>query len=751
MKTKVIIIDNQNLSDIDFAFLSKPFEIQFKDTSIVKLIGIHRGWIGQELATALTDGFDEVLCIPIGATCIDLNSIRQASLDNNAALLLNGFNSGPGNSFFAIDNYFAYLNLDFYRSKNVTIDWGTVWHDDAGILTPNVVQTDQSLILGDGFANTYDFGPGWILLISTLRNAGKILNYQVDIENNMTVVTDVTVRMQSPAEEHLPVIDKWMKHIEDIRLIKSLTVPNLGNIQSTFANPLTPVENLYTTADSLSALEITMAYSNECRVVFFSDSNANIELVKLIIATWNGKNTNELPIPDSYKTTLNNLLSRPDYFETVWTKLVNGYVEYFNINQNDLIADLGTQKHVNNFIFLGNYSGSIRSFLISSVDTASCETCYSYEDGYSIEQHFSTGPYKQDLYTKFRITYRNTQSGLQVPTDYLIQNHFLAQKWARALRHDYLEHAANKVEKNYMLQHWEYDDSNPNGRSLTQLCIEMNRYVDYINNYFNGSSDRRINYHITQYFDPVTINQHILNEIHHHFELLIGQVWSVSEYYKLADPATCFAIRQLNNLCHEMESLLRPNFRTAPEWSAAVYFPFVRVIRYKFVDSDYDHFTQIQDFGDLVLHYSQLGKTPLEAFAGNDSEVFDENITGLRYLSGEFDITFRTDVPYERQRLAIAKHSARAFPWIRARGQDPESKYTGIGYVTVGKLDRTLFPDMTAEDIMAKLVECDDIYKLELIDSDNNTVKEAVLDYTWRDVLAVTDPTHPNYTGEFQW
>jgi hypothetical protein len=751
MKTKVIIIDNNDLSNIDFAFLSKPFEIQFRDANIVKLPGVHRGWLGYELSTALADGFDEVLCIPIGATCVDLLSIRQAALASNAAMVVSGFNRGPNDKFFDIGNYFAYLNLDFYRSKNITLDWGTALVDDLGISVPNVIQTTQTLTLNQGIDTTHACGPGWILLIITLRNDGLILNYQVDIENDMTVVTDATVQMLPPAEAHLPIISKWMNHLKSICLIKSMTTADLGNIQSTFADPSTPVENLYTTADSLSALEIELSYSNKCRVVFFSASIENINWVKLIIATWNGTNTNELLVPESYKVTLHNLAARADFFDTVWAKLTKGYIDYFDINQNDLIDDLATQKHVNNFIFLGTYSESIRSFLISSVDTASSETCYSYEDGYSIEQKFVTGPYVQDLYTKFRITYRNTQTGLQVPTDYLIQPHFLAQKWARALRYDYLENVKNKVEKNYMLQHWEYDDSNPNGRSLTQLCIELNRYVDYINNYFNGSTNRRINYHITQFFDPATIDQQILNEIHHHFEMLIGQVWSVSEYYKLADPATCFAIRQLNNLCHEMESLLRPNFRTAAEWAAAVYFPFVRVTRYKFIDSDYDHFTQIQDFGDIVLHYSQLGKTPLEAFSSNDSEVFDDNITGLRYLSGEFDIVFRTDVSYEKQLTTIARRCATAFPWIRARGQDPESKYTGIGYVTICKLDRTLFPNMSAEQIMATLVNCDDIYKLELINSVNNTIKESVLDYTWRDVLAMTDPTHPNYIGEIKW
>jgi hypothetical protein len=200
-----------------------------------------------------------------------------------------------------------------------------------------------------------------------------------------------------------------------------------------------------------------------------------------------------------------------------------------------------------------------------------------------------------------------------------------------------------------------------------------------------------------------------------------------------------------------MESLLRPSFRNASWWSAGVYFPYLRVSRYKFIDSDYDHFSQVQDFGDLILHYCQLGKTPMEAFAANDAEVFDDNITGLRYLSGEFDISFRTDTDLAVQQNTINKYNARAFPWIRDRGQDPESKYTGIGFVKVANFDRTLFPGMTAEAIMAELVRCDDIYKLELIDAAGTVIKESVLDYTWRDVLVLTDPTMPNFTGEFNW
>lgn len=741
MKTKVIIVDNQNLSPADFDFLSNLQGLQFGGAAIVKLCSVDLGWLGRELRTAVEENYDEVVCVPIGAMTVDIPAIRAASAARSAPLVVSGFDAGPAD-FFALNNHFAYIDLSFFKTNNISIDWGPSWQVDNTIGYPNTVLVGNILTRGAGTNYTTQFGPGWILFRTVLDNGGRVLNFPIDQIDNMAVVADATVRQIATVDSAV-IVERWMQFVQATRPAATNATAALSAVNSVFVNPTTPVENLYTTADSLEAFSIPLSLSKEFRLVFFSNLSENIQHVKTIIATWTGTNQAELSIPAHYQSALDTV----DY--SVWSAMTQGYVAYFAFDGAELLADIETQRYVNNFIFLGNYSFSTRSLLVSGVNVASTEICYKNLNGYTLDSKFTVAPFQQDLYKRFRITYRNTQTGFQLPTEYEIEPHFLAQKWARSLRHDYLEVDSNRVEKNYMLQHWEYDEANVNGRSLTQLCAEMNRYVAHINGYFDGSGERRVKYEITQYFDPVTVAQPILNEIHHHFELLIGQVWSMSEYYKLADSATGFAIRQLNNLCHEMESLLRPSFRNSSWWSAGVYFPYLRVSRYKFIDSDYDHFSQIQNFGDLILHYCQLGKTPMEAFSANDAEVFDDNITGLRYLSGEFNISFKTDPELAVQHNSINKFNARAFPWIRARGQDPESKYTGIGFVKIANFDRTLFPNMTAEQVMAELVRCDDIYKLELIDANGNVIKESVLDYTWRDVLVLTDPTLPNYTGEF--
>ena len=46
------------------------------------------------------------------------------------------------------------------------------------------------------------------------------------------------------------------------------------------------------------------------------------------------------------------------------------------------------------------------------------------------------------------------------------------------------------------------------------------------------------------------IKHEVMNKLHNHFEVLQGTVENLSEYYKLADYPTKYAIRQLNNICH---------------------------------------------------------------------------------------------------------------------------------------------------------------------------------------------------------
>ena len=51
-------------------------------------------------------------------------------------------------------------------------------------------------------------------------------------------------------------------------------------------------------------------------------------------------------------------------------------------------------------------------------------------------------------------------------------------------------------------------------------------------------------------------------------------------------------------------------------------------------------FTLETKFGDMVLHYTQIGKTWLEVCVDKDEDIFDSAIQPLWKLSGSFNILF---------------------------------------------------------------------------------------------------------------
>ena len=89
--------------------------------------------------------------------------------------------------------------------------------------------------------------------------------------------------------------------------------------------------------------------------------------------------------------------------------------------------------------------------------------------------------------------------------------------------------------------------------------------------------------------------QHTLNRLHNYFEQLQGTVWNLSPYYKLADYETKYAIRQLNNICHEIEGLIlsQRKLNVMPEWvRPSQITTFLHASRHELKDEHRDLFVQ---------------------------------------------------------------------------------------------------------------------------------------------------------------
>lgn len=353
-----------------------------------------------------------------------------------------------------------------------------------------------------------------------------------------------------------------------------------------------------------------------------------------------------------------------------------------------------------------------------------------------------------------KLTLRNPLDKSQT-LDYYIEafDNPLARDWLGAL--EQLVKDGNELEKNYCFMGFP-----ETARSLEYLCSELNRHIKQIN-LFNRTELWQTagldSYVIEEYFTPdvvrfgteypvgyddknlgLSVKHETMNRLHNHFERLQGTAWSLSEYYRLADYETKYAIRQLNNICHEIETLVlsQRKLATAPEWvRPSQITTFLQAKRYDlksehrmlFKDNGYD-----RRFGWVYMHWTQIGKTLFEVFRDEGApELTDtvcEAITELRYYSGEFDVEWGNDVVYGNGQWWHDQEQDQFRRWLLDNGRDPSDTNLSLGYLPIGRVDliRSFGTDdpIAVRNILGKFL---DIFAIRI----NDTVK--YYDRCWSD------------------
>jgi len=332
------------------------------------------------------------------------------------------------------------------------------------------------------------------------------------------------------------------------------------------------------------------------------------------------------------------------------------------------------------------------------------------------------------MYEKLKVVLRNTQNNNTKDLFFNIREHHVAQNWATALITDYINTDAI-LEKQFMMHGWIFDENNPNARTVDFMCRELNFHINRINDYCQR---KKINYFINMSFDSNTVDQEQLNEIHHHFEILIGQIWNVSSYYNMFDQDHQFSVNNLNWLCHEIESKLRGIYAfNEKRSSSSIVVCMKPIVRYDLIESngDYDYFEMKDlEFGQVRMHYAQTGKTHWEAYYDSDEDIYDSNISGIRYLSGEFDINLKNKIKSDQELLLQWEDFK---DWITQKGLDVNDKTLSLGFAVLADMDKTGMPESEFE-IMQELWKYDDILSIGVLDTQGN-IFEKSWEYTWQD------------------
>ena len=252
-------------------------------------------------------------------------------------------------------------------------------------------------------------------------------------------------------------------------------------------------------------------------------------------------------------------------------------------------------------------------------------------------------------------------------------------------------------------------------RDLNFLCKELNDSIEQINSFKFDPPYETIHPFRTDDFQyssklPIgnapdgdytktpglRLKHDACNLLHRYFEELQGTAWQLSPLYKQADHETKYAIRQLNNICHEIESWVHAYRKKIiePEWiRPSQITTFLNAPRYDLHDEDYDLFKQNRydrELGGVYLHWSQVGKTLYEVYRDEHAPVMTEalcsEINHQKYYSGEFDIEWGdtiTEETHDFKKQEMEGYRA----WLKENNYDWEDPKLSLGYIKIGQVD----------------------------------------------------------------
>ena len=290
------------------------------------------------------------------------------------------------------------------------------------------------------------------------------------------------------------------------------------------------------------------------------------------------------------------------------------------------------------------------------------------------------------------------------------------------------------LEKNFCFLGWAESK-----RDLSYLVNELNKNISQINSFEFEPPYEKIHPFVTDDFQysaslPVGKDDSMMglrlkhdscNLLHRYFEDLQGTAWNISNFYKQADHNTKYAIRQLNNICHEIESWVMSYRKTKyePEWiRPSQITTFLNAPRYNLHEEDFLLFKENRynrELGGVYLHWSQVGKTLYEVFKDEDAPKMTESmcseINHQRYYSGEFDIEWGQTIT---EKDTFKKEEMDQFrAWLSENDYEWNDPKLSLGYIKLGQVDmETAFGQKTfleVYDEMKNNLNIKEIYTTE--------------------------------------
>ena len=317
----------------------------------------------------------------------------------------------------------------------------------------------------------------------------------------------------------------------------------------------------------------------------------------------------------------------------------------------------------------------------------------------------------------------------------------LGKRFLEALRDNLVEKRI--LEKNFCFLGWASSK-----RDLNFLCHELNNSIEQINSFTFDPPYEKIHPFSADDFQysaklktglchdgdemskpGLRLKHDACNLLHRYFEELQGTAWQISKYYKQADIETKYAIRQLNNICHEIESWVLSYRKSIvePEWiRPSQITTFLNAPRHDLHEDDFELFKENRydrELGGVYLHWSQVGKTLFEVFRDEHAPVMTEalcsEINHQKFYSGEFDIEWGdtiTEATHKFKKQEIDEYRQ----WLKDNNYEWEDPTLSLGYIKIGQIDLvSSFQETTFKKIYDVMKNNLNISKIQIIGNEN--------------------------------
>lgn len=225
------------------------------------------------------------------------------------------------------------------------------------------------------------------------------------------------------------------------------------------------------------------------------------------------------------------------------------------------------------------------------------------------------------MYTELHIEYADIKETLDpITLKYKIRNTNIAQKWARKVQECIEKYPIDDPNRFYGFDDYETEKQ--------RAILAINRCCEVIDEY-QPIINRRIS-------DP--IDQDTLNYLHHIFEVYHGMLDQPHDFFVGAPEYVQKALAQLNIEVHRCESFVDNLGRQIMPRHVVTWFGMKREEILE--PEDYNHFTDMYEFGTVYLQYVEIGKTLEDLAIDNDQYIAPEAFKPFKYFTADFVVRF---------------------------------------------------------------------------------------------------------------